>query len=132
MPFKDTERGKAYQKAYLLEYGRKNREKLNGNARAWRERNLSKSRLIARTSKLKIKYGITLEEYTSLYELQKGCCAVCLMHQSKRNRTLHVDHDHVAGKIRGLLCDNCNLALGLLKDSEDTLLRLVGYLRNNG
>jgi hypothetical protein len=41
---------------------------------------------------------------------------------------LHVDHDHVTGKVRGLLCNTCNVALGALQDSEELLIKAAGYI----
>lgn len=132
MPFKDTEKGKTYQRNYLKEYGIRNRAKLNLRSSLWRKDNLDKSRRIARESKLKIKYGITLEQYEAIYKEQNGCCAGCGLHQSIVKRTLHLDHCHSTGKIRGLLCDNCNLALGLLRDNPFILINLSVYLKKHG
>ena len=82
--------------------------------RKWEEENPNKMR----NAYLKWKYGITLEMYNSLFEEQKGLCAICFEEPKKQN--LGVDHDHVSGKIRGLLCSTCNSGIGLFK--EDTLL----------
>lgn len=54
-------------------------------------------------------YGITLEQYDEMFRQQGGACAVCGS-VPKKNR-LSVDHDHATGKVRGLLCMNCNIAL---------------------
>lgn len=59
-------------------------------------------------SVLKIRYGISLEQFDELFEKQQGCCAVCHRHQNEFKKRLAVDHDHKTGEIRGLLCDNCN------------------------
>lgn len=80
------------------------------------------------------RYGITLEEYTTLLEGQGGKCATCPTVPQKRS--LAVDHDHnccpgkkTCGKcIRGLLCQNCNTALGLLKDDRNRLVEMINYL----
>jgi hypothetical protein len=74
-------------------------------------------------------YGITLEDYNRMFEEQEGCCKICKRHQTEFNKRLHVDHDHKTGKIRGLLCHNCNLALGRLGDSIQTLKSALEYLR---
>lgn len=70
-------------------------------------------------------YGISLEEYNALLESQNGVCAVC---EGKTGRKLSVDHDHKTGKVRGLLCVKCNLALGYANDNKNILLGLVEYL----
>jgi len=54
------------------------------------------------------KYGITLEDYNKLYSNQNGCCSICHRPQFELEKTLSVDHDHITGKVRGLLCNGCN------------------------
>lgn len=79
-------------------------------------------------------YGITLEEYEALLAAQDGVCAVCgngdreVHYRSGKQRMLAVDHDHVTGRVRGLLCNNCNRALGLLKDDLQILRKMIDYL----
>lgn len=81
----------------------------------------------ARDYKRKIKYGIMPEHFEKLKELHLNGCAVC-----KRKADLHVDHNHKTGKIRGLLCDNCNIALGHLHEDEDLIWNLLEYLKQDG
>jgi hypothetical protein len=71
---------------------------------------------------------ITLDQYNQIFTNQNGCCAICDKHQSDEPRALAVDHDHETGKVRGLLCNNCNRGIGHLKDSEETLLKAASYL----
>lgn len=59
---------------------------------------------------------MTPEDYDAMLHIQNGCCAICGKHWSVENRTLHVDHNHINGSVRGLLCRNCNTALGLLNE----------------
>ncbi len=79
------------------------------------------------------KYGITLEQFDELFQAQDGVCAICgkpeWVVQSGKLRELSVDHDHRTGKIRGLLCCNCNRALGLLNDDVDLFKRAINYLQ---
>jgi hypothetical protein len=75
-------------------------------------------------------FGITEAQYNQMFTSQEGRCLGCLRHQSELNKSLAVDHCHTTGKIRGLLCDNCNRGLGFLKDNKDTLKRLGEYLDN--
>lgn len=70
-------------------------------------------------------YGVTVEEYNKLVIKQKGLCKIC---GSFPKRKLSLDHDHKTGKIRGLLCNSCNMALGLFKDNTIFLLRASKYL----
>lgn len=76
-------------------------------------------------------YKITLESKKALYVAQGGLCAICRRTptgRDKRSETLHVDHDHATGKIRGLLCINCNQGLGSFKDDRELLEMAVKYL----
>jgi hypothetical protein len=79
--------------------------------------------------KFKSNYGITLEQYENMFELQNGCCAICERHQSNFKKRLSVDHEHSSGKIRGLLCSFCNTSLGNFDDREDLLLKAIDYLK---
>jgi predicted HicB family RNase H-like nuclease len=74
-------------------------------------------------------YNITLEEYNELFIKQNGCCAICGRHQSELKQTLHVDHDHNTGLIRGLLCTKCNIGLGYVNDDINILLKMISYLQ---
>jgi hypothetical protein len=76
------------------------------------------------------RYGITPDDYATMLELQDGRCAVCKRVQE--GQRLAVDHDHVTGKVRGLLCNQCNRGIGLLGDSPELLLSAVNYLRKAG
>ncbi len=77
-------------------------------------------------SYLKSEYGITIKDYFSILNEQNECCAIC------GNRTdakrLAVDHCHKTGKVRGLLCSNCNLGLGCFKDDKNNLKKAIDYL----
>ena len=84
---------------------------------------------IDRKKKLKSTYGITPEDYNNMFKEQKGCCAICGVHQSERKKRLAVDHCHKTGKIRGLLCSNCNTGIGNLRDSIELLEQAIKYLR---
>lgn len=82
---------------------------------------------------LKRKYKITLEEWYEMFERQNSLCAICKQEGFKLDpaskNLLVVDHCHVTGKVRGLLCHNCNRALGLLKDNPENLKRALNYLK---
>lgn len=74
---------------------------------------------------LRSRYGISKSDYLDLLESQNYSCAIC---GSAATKTLDVDHDHTTGKVRGLLCNNCNRGIGHLKDSPQILLKAVEYL----
>ena len=69
--------------------------------------------------------AITKKVYDELFIKQIGVCAICKQESNKK--TLAVDHDHSTGIIRGLLCNNCNLGIGLLKDTKN-LQSAIFYL----
>lgn len=74
------------------------------------------------------KFGISLTEYNQMWAAQSGCCAICDRHSSEFKRNLAVDHKHSDGQIRGLLCTNCNTAIGKFQDSPQLLFRAIEYL----
>lgn len=78
----------------------------------------------ARNYHLRRRYGITVEHYDAMLAEQDGLCAIC-----REAPAVHVDHDHVTDRVRGLLCFNCNGALGQFRDRTDLMLRAVAYLR---
>ena len=80
---------------------------------------------------LKYKYGITIDEYDKMFESQNGCCAICNRPSTEMKRALATDHDHITGKVRGLLCDTCNRGLGYFKDSLDLVNKVSEYLKTH-
>lgn len=88
--------------------------------------------------KLQANYGISLAEYDALYRKQSGCCAICGIRKEPwqpgggvkgRYRFLVVDHDHSTGRVRGLLCFGCNLAIGHFRDDPTLMLAAAAYMR---
>lgn len=97
----------------------RNAEQTRRSVKAWRSRNPD-----ARRHEL-AGYGLSREEWLLMLASQDGRCAIC---QRATTATLHVDHDHTTGRIRGLLCRNCNVALGLFRDDAEALTRAAAYL----
>ncbi|MEU7577584.1 endonuclease VII domain-containing protein [Streptomyces sp. NPDC041068] len=79
-----------------------------------------------RTGHLMRKYGMTEAERDEMIASQKGVCCICLAAPA-----VHVDHCHETGKVRGVLCFNCNSGLGLLKEDTDAMHRAAAYLEGN-
>ena len=79
------------------------------------------------------KFGITRSDYVKLFNDQNGVCAICHQPETAARkgvvRSLAVDHDHKTGKIRGLLCSDCNTGIGKLKDDPNILLSASEYLK---
>ena len=112
-------------------YREKNREKIRISNREWQKRNAEQNKKIQKNCSLKRQYGITLNDYNLLLESQNYKCAICLTDKSENGKSFAVDHNHKNGKIRGLLCENCNRGLGMFMDSENILLKAMVYLKNN-
>lgn len=77
---------------------------------------------------LKKKYGLTQGDYNRILAEQDGKCAICETTEPGRYDRFRVDHCHETNKVRGLLCDSCNLMLGKAKDDPEILRRAVAYL----
>jgi hypothetical protein len=84
-------------------------------------------------SRLKIRYGLTIEAYNSILENQNHRCAICTCVTSteRPKRFFVVDHDHQTGHVRGILCNVCNLVLGQAGDSVRGLFRFLDYLQTH-
>lgn len=85
----------------------------------------------------KSNYGITLEEFNELLDFQGGVCAICLQPETRKEKgkikSLCIDHNHKLPKghpeyVRGLLCFNCNTAIGSLKDNPELMRRSADYV----
>lgn len=93
---------------------------------------------VMRNIDLKKSYGITLEQYNILLEAQNGVCAICkkpeidVCNKKGAVRNLAVDHDHVTGRVRGLLCRGCNQGLGNFKENKQSLQEAFSYLNRYG
>ena len=80
---------------------------------------------------LKRLYGITLDEHTKMFEEQNGVCAICKGDGDGKWKKLCVDHDHETGKVRQLLCRNCNMVLGQVGDNINLLEEMIKYLQKH-
>ena len=82
-----------------------------------------------RDSHLRRLYGISSADYDQMLQDQGGRCAICKSEDPAcRHSRFHVDHDHVTGSVRGLLCSHCNTALGKFKDSQSIITSALQYL----
>ena len=145
MPYKDPVKQKEYNKQYYKEYYQRNKDKYNTPElrtkrreyfhdpekkealKQYRKENLDKFL----NRHYESKYGITLEDYNNLLREQNNCCAICDIHESENKKSLAVDHNHTTGKVRALLCANCNVSLGLLKEDIDRLQKMMDYIKKH-
>lgn len=84
----------------------------------------AKQHRLTRCKRLQLKYDITQEDYERMYEEQGGHCKIC----GAKKSLLYVDHCHKTGKVRGLLCSNCNTGIGQLQDNVEILRSAITYL----
>ncbi len=101
-------------------------------ARKWRAINAEK----AKDGDLKKSYGIGIKEYRSMFLEQYGVCKICGKREANLDRngspiSLAIDHCHETGRVRGLLCSNCNRGMGFLKDNADILRKAAEYIEEN-
>jgi len=131
------EERKEHLRAYYRKWHKENRDKSNATRRKYnakhRDRILAKRRADYNKDeryekKLKDDFGMTMEDYTNMYEKQKGLCAICGTHQDFQEVRMAVDHNHKTEEIRGLLCRYCNSGLGLFKDNPSSLISAAEYL----
>ena len=103
--------------------------KTPGYKQAYRSRLKSNGKLSDhdRNYALKARFGIGLSDFRRMAESQNGKCGIC-----EEVAALNVDHCHVSGKIRGLLCNNCNNGIGRFKDKPNVLERAAEYVRKHG
>lgn len=80
------------------------------------------------------KFGISVDEYNTMVHNQNNSCAICNKPKELfdgRGNNFHIDHCHSSGKVRGLLCSNCNTGLGQFKDNIKSLENAIQYLLEN-
>ena len=105
-------------------FAESNPEKVSGYQKSWKERNPEKRKLYTRNSRIRA-YGIEPNEYYEMLEKQGQGCAICK--SGPTYRAMNIDHDHATGKVRGLLCDSCNMSLGHI-EREGFLEKAMEYL----
>ena len=88
-------------------------------------RGKAQTKLSDRKKRLKFNYDLTIEQYKELLAQQNNKCAICYMELNNHPST---DHDHITKIVRGILCRECNLGLGMFKDSRSTLASAITYL----
>jgi len=112
-------------------YAAKHKDKRRAYQQVWQAANKEARRERCRANTLKKDYGITVEQYDAMLAAQNGRCALCRTDKvgdGRWNKRLAVDHDHVTGVVRGLLCSKCNIGLGAFGDNESTLAAAAHYV----
>lgn len=142
LKYETSEKGKRTKQLYR----KKNIKRRTEWQNEWRKRNPQKAReyfekykklfpekLEKKNFQSKIalgRYEITFEEYKRLLKKQKGVCAICGK-KNKSGRAIAIDHNHKTNTVRGLLCHNCNVALGMFEDDIKLLKKAITYLQKH-
>jgi hypothetical protein len=137
----ESERARANRLRYLKEWrakhpGYQNTPERRAYAREWmrkqRERDPEGARRTTQKYRLKTKYGLALEDYDRLFVEQDGLCAICHRPETMKIKgtvcSLAVDHDGKTGRVRGLLCVNCNMLIGGAGHDPAILEAAIAYL----
>jgi hypothetical protein len=108
----NPEKAKQHSKKATDKWQKENKEKLHKPSKEWRK-----------FYRIKEKYGLSKEEFNEMESEQSGICKIC-----EKDKPLCVDHCHTSGRVRGLLCRDCNLLLGFAFDNTETLKKAADYL----
>ena len=108
--------------ANVKRWQQENKEHLHAYRKEYRQRR----KVEERDAYLRRRFGITQADYDAILEMQRGGCAIC--GKPPGTISLHVDHDHATGEVRGLLCVGCNNALGQFHDDRELLARASDYI----
>jgi hypothetical protein len=127
-------RCKSCRNLVFKEYRENNLEKIKESNNKSRERRKAfygseKGILSSRKAHLKRMYGITIEQYNEMSEVQDHKCMICGgTEMNYKNKVLCVDHNHTTGQVRGLLCGLCNSGIGKFKEDKQLLMNTIKYL----
>jgi hypothetical protein len=120
----------------MAEQRRREPEKMREKLYAWRRKNVEHLRRYHHQRAMAKKFGMDATLYRTLFQMQGGRCAICgepeTAKHNGRVKGLAVDHVHATGRIRGLLCGNCNNGLGRFMDSPARLRKAAQYLEEMG
>lgn len=139
-PIVDVPFGKTKQQhnLYYKRWREINREDYNKKRKLWADKYRLKRIKQARDSHLRVKFNITQNDYDKILKTQNNVCAICKENgkdkKSKDGKTIrffHIDHCHKTNKIRGILCQSCNIGIGKLRDSVKVLESAISYIRNS-
>lgn len=108
------------KQCYDREYSRANRQRLNAKAYKWAKTHPERIKVVKR----RYLYGIEPEEVQAISNAQDGLCKIC-----RKAPGTNLDHNHETGQVRGLLCGDCNRALGLFRDDIQRLEGAIFYLK---
>lgn len=113
----------------MRNYSKKNPHKISEQNKKYKQKNNGRN---YKNSVFKCAFGITLEKYEKFQKEQQNRCAICNQEETATNqygiKNLAVDHNHSTGRVRGLLCAKCNMALGLLNEDISIMSKMITYI----
>jgi len=126
---------KKAKREYNKTYWQKNKDRETERYRDWYDKTYHTEKQLSRRRRNNYsKYGLTSDQFMELWNKTDGKCYICkrpeVVERSGKVKILAIDHCHSTGIVRGLLCQNCNRALGLLKDDIEVLENAKQYLRD--
>ena len=132
--YKDSGGSCSRCKYCMAAYKQDHREQILLTRRAYRCRPEVKSKVVQQNKRSRLrKYGLSIEDYDSILESQGHLCAICGTSDPGDGRAnFCVDHNHRTQKVRGLLCNPCNKALGLFKDNPSVMREAANYVERDG
>ena len=123
----DPNKGAEWSRKSYYKNHAENKERVRKATNKWNAANPEKAKRMKFEAKLK-KYKISEKQYDDMLNSQNGACAICAATPLDIRENLSIDHCHLTGSFRGLLCRKCNLAIGLLKDRSELALSAAKYL----
>lgn len=129
-----NDKNKDHRSKYVKVWHAENKAVVSGHKRKY-EQNMSPEQKARRKDyhywrHLRLNYGVTPEIYAAMLKAQGGLCALCCKPgRTGRNGKMDVDHCHTTGRVRGLLCRHCNIALGILGDTPERMEIVMTYVR---
>lgn len=129
----NRERLRLRDRIYKNKIYKEKKEIILKRSKEWHKKNKDKRR----TYRIKKIYGINIDQYNEMNEKQKNTCAICkkpesvFSNQGNKIKSLSVDHNHITGKVRGLLCSKCNCLIGYSLESVDLLQEAIKYLKEH-
>jgi hypothetical protein len=106
---------------------KQNEEKMKANSKIYYQNNYKNNPEKRKSKSLKYNYNMTWEIYNQMLIKQNNKCKIC-NNEFKNARDTHIDHCHTSLKVRGILCNNCNTAIGLFKEDVNNLKNAITYL----
>lgn len=117
--------------AYKRDYYQKNKKRMRATNKAWDDSHKEARAHHMLRSRLKRMYGMTPECRDRIFRSQDGRCRICNCKITLDQFGHAIDHNHVTGKVRGILCPGCNTGIGLFRENTEALLAAIAYIEEH-